>query len=68
MLRYSEDGLAYLNGSETYWNQAFQMKQPLVDVNGEYVAVADQKGNIVYICNTESQQGQVEWMYLPMVS
>ena len=25
MLRYSEDGLAYLNGSETYWNQAFQM-------------------------------------------
>ena len=63
MLRYSEDGLAYLNGSETYWNQAFQMKQPLVDVNGEYVAVADQKGNTVYICNTESQQGQVETEY-----
>ncbi len=63
MLRYSEDGLAYLNGSETYWNQAFQMKQPLLDVCNEYVAVADQKGNTVYICNTDSQQGKIETEY-----
>ncbi len=63
MLRYSEDGLAYLNGSETYWNQAFQMKKPLIDVCNDYVAVADQKGNTIYICNTESQQGKVETEY-----
>lgn len=63
MLRYSEDGLAYLNGSETFWNQAFQMKEPLIDVCNEYVAVADQKGNSVYICNTESQQGKIETEY-----
>ena len=63
MLRYSEDGLAYLNGSQTYWNQAFQMKAPLIDVCGDYVAVADQKGTTVYICDTKSQQGQVETEY-----
>ena len=67
MLRYSEDGLAYLNGSETYWNQAFQMKNPLINVCGEYVAVADQKGTTVYICNTESQQGKIETEY-PIMS
>ena len=50
MLRYSEDGLAYLNGSKTYWNQAFQMKKPLIDVCNEYVAMADYKGNDIYIC------------------
>ncbi len=63
ILRYSEDGLAYLNGEKTYWNQAFQMKSPLIDVCKEYVAVADQKGNTVYICNTEANQGIVETEY-----
>ena len=63
MLRYSEDGLAYLNGSKTYWNQAFQMKAPLLDVCGEYVAVADQKGTLIYICNTQGLQGKVETEY-----
>lgn len=63
MLRYSEDGLAYLNGSKTYWNQAFQMKKPLIDVCNEYVAMADYKGNDIYICNTESSQGNVQTEY-----
>ena len=63
MLRYSEDGLAYLNGAKTYWNQAFQMKKPLIDVCKDYVAIADQKGTTVYICDTEAQQGQIETEY-----
>lgn len=63
MLRYSEDGLAYLNGDKTYWNQAFQMKKPLIDVCKDYVAIADQKGTTVYICDTEAQQGQIETEY-----
>ncbi len=67
MLRYSDDGLAYLNGAKTYWNQAFQMKNQLIDVCGEYVAVADYKGNTIYICNTEASQGNVETEY-PIMS
>lgn len=63
MLRYSEDGLAYLNGAKTYWNQAFRMKKPLIDVCKDYVAIADQKGTTVYICDTEAQQGQIETEY-----
>lgn len=63
MLRYSEDGLAYLNGSETYWNQAFEMREPVIDICGDYVAVAEQKANEIYISNTESLQGNVETEY-----
>lgn len=63
ILRYSEDGLAYLNGEKTYWNQAFEMKEPIMDVCDGYVAIADKRTNVVYICNTESLQGKIETEY-----
>lgn len=63
VLRYSEDGLAYLNGDETYWNQAFEMKEPIIDVCGDYVAIAEQKSNNIYICDTTAQQGKIQTEY-----
>lgn len=60
MLRYSEDGVAYLNGGETYWNQAFEMREPIIDISNSYVAVAQQKSNDIYICNTKGFRGKVE--------
>lgn len=63
MLRYSEDGLSYMNGSKTYWNQAFQMNKPLIDVCGAYVAITEQKGNTIYIADTEAVKGKVETEY-----
>ena len=63
MLRYSEDGIAYLNGSKTYWNHAFEMREPIIDICNNYVAVAEQKSNTIYICNNKGFQGQVETEY-----
>ena len=63
MLRYSEDGIAYLNGSKTYWNHAFEMRAPIIDICNSYVAVAEQKSNTIYICNNKGFQGQVETEY-----
>ena len=60
MLRYSEDGIAYLNGSKTYWNHAFEMREPIIDICNEYVAVAEQKSNKISICNESGFQGEVE--------
>lgn len=60
MLRYSEDGIAYLNGGGTYWNQAFEMRDPIMDISNSYVAVAQQKSNDIYICNTKGFQGKVQ--------
>lgn len=63
MLRYSEDGLAYLDGDKTHWNQAFEMQEPVIDICGDYVAIAEQRHNIVYIGNTKAQQGKIETEY-----
>ena len=60
MLRYSEDGMAYLNGSKTYWNHAFEMREPIIDICNDYVAVAEQKSNTIYIFNGKGLQGKVE--------
>lgn len=63
ILRFSEDGLAYLDGDKTHWNQAFEIKEPVIDICGDYVAVADQKNNIIYMGNTKELQGKVETEY-----
>ncbi|MDE6208843.1 MAG: hypothetical protein K2M73_04100 [Lachnospiraceae bacterium] len=62
-LRYSDDGLACMYGSETIWNQAFEMKQPLIDICKDYVAIAEQKTNTIYIFNKEGLQGKIETSY-----
>ena len=67
VLRYSEDGLAYLDGEKTHWNQAFEMREPIMDVCKDYVAITDKRTNIAYICNTESLQGKIETEY-PIVA
>ena len=67
MLRYSEDGIAYLNGSKTYWNHAFEMREPIIDICNDYVAVSEQKSNTIYIFNGKGLQGKVETEY-PVVA
>ena len=63
MLKFSEDGLAYLNGDKTHWNQAFEMQEPVIDICGDYVAIAEQMNNVVYIANTKELKGRIETEY-----
>lgn len=60
LLRYSNDGISYLEGDEVVWDQAFEMKQPVLDVCEDFMAIADQNGTDVYIYDTKGQQGLVE--------
>lgn len=62
-LRYSDDGLACMQGGETIWNQAFEMKQPIIDICNDYVAIAEQRTNTVYIFNKEGLQGKIKTSY-----
>jgi CII-binding regulator of phage lambda lysogenization HflD len=59
LLRYSNDGISYMIGTDTVWNQAFEMKQPLLDICEDYMAIADLKGTKVYILNTTGLQGEI---------
>ena len=63
VLRYSNDGVSYMIGDETVWNQAFEMKQPVVDMCADYMAIADLEGTTVYIYDKNGQQGEIKTEY-----
>lgn len=49
-LKYSKDGVSYIGEkNETYWSSSFEMKDPVIDVNGTYAVIADRTGNILQI-------------------
>lgn len=60
VLRYSNDGISYMTGDDTLWNQAFEMKQPVVDICKDYMAIADLEGTKVYIYDKSGQQGEIQ--------
>lgn len=67
LLRYSKDGASYINSEgKDVWVQSFEMKSPIVAVNGEYAAIADQQGNNIYICDLNGCQG-VATTVLPII-
>lgn len=60
-IRYSNDGAMYTDAmGELLWTQAYEMKSPIVEQGGDYVAFADQGGTAVYILNEVGLQGVVE--------
>ena len=63
MLVYSNDGIAYIEDDTTMWNQAFEMKTPLIDICDDTMAIADQKTTTVYIYNKDGQLGKIETVY-----
>lgn len=64
VLRYSRDGIAYLDkkGLEQ-WNQAYQIKNPFVNISGKAVAVADRGGNDIYVLDEKGLKGEVHTNY-----
>lgn len=64
ILRYSMDGISCLdkNGA-LIWGQAYEIKNPIVDICKDYVAVAAQKENVVYLFDRSGSQGSVTTGY-----
>ena len=60
MLKYGRDGIAYINkkGVEQ-WNQSYQIKTPLIDVNDEAAAVADKGGNDIVVVDRQGLKGEI---------
>lgn len=63
MLVYTDDGISYVKDNETIWNQAFEMKKPIVDVCNDTMAICDLDTTTVYIYDTEGQKGKIDTMY-----
>lgn len=60
-VKYSNDGAIYTDANdEVYWNQTYEMKEPMADVCEDYVALADKGGTEIYIMNQAGMQGKIE--------
>lgn len=67
LVKYNADGIEYMVDGEIKWKQAFEMKNPIVDVCGEYVAIAEHRSNKVYIFASDGLKGEVQTSY-PVIS
>ncbi len=61
VLKYSKDGIAFLTqeGAQK-WNQSCQMTNPMTEVNGETVAVADQSGTSILVFEKKGLKGEIK--------
>lgn len=60
IVKYSEDGVSYLDKKQAIWNQAFEMKSPIVDTCGDYVVVAEQGGTEIYLFDEKGLVNKTE--------
>lgn len=64
LLKYSRDGISLLDGSgKTLWNGGYEMENPLVDVCGDYVAVADIGAKKFYVYNGNDPGVEMEMTF-----
>ena len=66
-VKYNADGIEYIVDGKTVWQQAFEMKNPIIDICKDYVAIAEYHSNKVYIFALDGLKGEVESSY-PIIS
>ncbi len=63
IIKYSRNGISYLEGDTTAWDESYEMKNPLIDVCGDYLCVADKNANDILIFNEDGKKGSVTTTY-----
>lgn len=64
ILKCNPNGVTCVNNANTVqWNTTFTMQNPVIDVCGTTVAVADQRGNDIYIFNENGLVGNFKVEY-----
>lgn len=61
IIKYGNDGIFYIDEkNQQLWNQTYEMQSPMIASCEEYLAVADEKGERVYIMNVSGPCGEIE--------
>ena len=61
MIRYSRDGVVFLNKkNQEKWIQPCQIQNPVIDINEDVFAVADIGGNTIMIFQKDGLKGEIE--------
>lgn len=67
IVKYTKDGATYIDSrGKKVWTQPYEMKSPVAAVNGDYIAIADQQGNSIVICDRTGCQGTATTL-LPII-
>ena len=63
-LKYTRDGIECIDSKgKAQWNQSYQIKNPMVIVNGDSGAVAEKGGNDIIVFNKKGPQGNIHTNY-----
>lgn len=61
VLTYSKDGISSMDTKgNLVWNETYQMQDPIVEVNGNAVAVGDYNGHIIYVMDEKGKVGEID--------
>lgn len=61
ILKYSKDGASLVDeNNKIIWNQTYEMQSPMVDFCENYAAIADKKGDRIYIMDLSGSCGEIE--------
>ncbi len=61
LLKYTNDGALYTNlDGGLIWNQTYEMDEPRLEMQGNYVAIYELNGTQVYILDTVNLQGSIK--------
>lgn len=60
ILKYSNDGAFYIDAeNHLLWNKTYEMQAPMLDICEGYVAIAEQKGKVIYIMDVNGPCGEI---------
>lgn len=59
VVKYSGDGISYIDSDGIVWDETYQMKTPVVDICEEYITVADKNSNNILIFDEDGKQGKI---------
>lgn len=60
VLKVSKNGAIITDSEgEEIFNLSFEMNEPIVDISGKYIVVAERKGSNIYIMTSEGEKGHI---------
>lgn len=64
IIRYSMDGISCIDkDNRVIWNQAYEIKNPIFERSGDYIVIAAQKENKIYIYDKSGPKGSLTTGY-----
>ncbi len=67
IIRYTADGISYISSGKEIWNKSISIQNPMLDICGDYIVIAEQKSNNISIFNKSGEQWDITMSY-PVMS